>query len=172
MQHKKGPFILLALLIISLSFLLGVQYGKRVQLTDKAIEEIVKTFPTPTPPPSPSQAPRSYDVFTSNACALSFVYPADYTISATGTQSASVKDPTNRSLFEFGCGASLSPLEESSATTTVLIPLNGKEYKGSLTKSDGSIMVSFLHPRRSTPVTLVISSELEALVERTIQFLP
>lgn len=172
MKHKKGPLTLLALLVISLSFLLGVHYGKRVHVTDKAIEEIVRKFPTPTMTIAPSRTPRSYILFTSKACALSFVHPSDYTVSATGTQSAHVTDVTNRTVFSFDCGSALAPFEEKNSTAAILITLNGKEYKGSFDKINGAITISFKHPRKNTPINLVVSSEFQALIERSLQFLP
>ena len=71
---KKGPIIIIALLIALVLFIGGMQYGKRVETADKAIEMILKITP---PPYTITIIPHEYISVTNEDCGLSYLLP-DY----------------------------------------------------------------------------------------------
>ncbi|MDA1316518.1 MAG: hypothetical protein O3B87_00660 [bacterium] len=71
---KKGPIILIALLIVIIVFIGGMQYGKRVETADKAIAMILKITP---PPYTITIIPEQYITITDEDCKISYLLP-DY----------------------------------------------------------------------------------------------
>ena len=71
---KKGPIIIVALLIAFLLFIGGMQYGKRVETANKAIAIILSITP---PPYTITIIPHKYITVTNENCGLSYLLP-DY----------------------------------------------------------------------------------------------
>jgi len=64
---KKGPIIIVALLIAFLLFIGGMQYGKRVETANKAIAIILSITP---PPYTITIIPHKYITVTNENCGL------------------------------------------------------------------------------------------------------
>src|SRR3989344_2576673 len=97
---RKGPYILLVVLLLILFFILGVRYGQRVEKANKEIAQLLKI--TPLQQPSPTK-PVSYLNYTNAACDLEFVYPSNYKILKEQVESASFSSNKKDAVFAFSC---------------------------------------------------------------------
>jgi len=87
MKLKQKPLIFLFVLIIVLSFILGVRYGQSVEKTNKIVDFVLSITPTKIPF-SPTPVP--YIEYKSKKWGLKFIYPANLEIK---------EDPTSSSIF-------------------------------------------------------------------------
>lgn len=71
---KKGPIIIIALLISLLLFIGGMQYGKRVETADKAIALLLSITPDPE---IITVVPQSYSRISHKECGITYMLP-DY----------------------------------------------------------------------------------------------
>ncbi len=72
-MRKKGPYIFLFSLILLITFLFGVKYGRKVERIDKYFYFLLSL--TPKQEPSPTPNPYSFKFFNFKECKLSFVFP-------------------------------------------------------------------------------------------------
>ncbi len=89
MKTKRGPFILIALLLIVLIFIVGVRYGQRVQTTNKAISLILSQAPSQ---PTATSVPLRFSTYTSKGCGFEVLYPSTVDIVKESTSEAKLID--------------------------------------------------------------------------------
>jgi len=79
---KQKPLIFLFILILILSFILGVRYGQRIEKTNKAIDFVLSITPTKVPP-TPTSI--SYKEYKSKKWGLNFTFPSNLEVKESTT---------------------------------------------------------------------------------------
>lgn len=82
---KTKPYLFLLILLILLTFILGVRYGQKVEKTNKTINYLISL--PPTQPPFPTTVLETKK-FLHKGCSVSFSYPAWWKVEKQSTQSA------------------------------------------------------------------------------------
>lgn len=160
-KGKKGPIILLSILTISLFFILGMQYGKKVEKTNKSVSFILSLTPTR----KPSQAvitPISYSRFENEQCALSFLYPASMKVEKESTNEALLKDNTQSITIQ--CNKDM-PIDLKKASSEALL-----DNKESLTFSNDNLIEYRVRNNDNKLIIITVTKELGPLIEETISF--
>ena len=101
-KGKKGPFILISLLVIAMIFILGMQYGKQVEKTDKVIEYILSITPSQTPMPTDAD-PIIYKTYLQKDCAVSFVYPSNLLITKEASEESILQSKNKKEVIKLIC---------------------------------------------------------------------
>ncbi len=161
LHGKKGPIILLSILTIFLFFILGMQYGKKVESTNKSVSYTLSL----TPAQKPSQAlitPISYSEFKNEQCALSFLYPATMTIEKQSSTEALLK--YNSQSIAVTCSKEI-PVDTKKASGEALL-----DSKKSLTFSSGNIIEYRVRNNINKLIIISVTKELSPLIEETISF--
>lgn len=162
---KKGPLILLGILIVTLFFILGMQFGKRVKTADEALQLLLTIAPTPSVFPTISSITNPVEQLTSSTCGISFLYPAGLEPRATSSDSGALINTKNDKIISFSCG--LSTMHPSEETTSVkLSNVGGIEY----TQGD-IVVVEIKHPSRGLTLKLQFPTHYRSLIERTFEFI-
>lgn len=97
-MRKKGPIILLSLLLLILIFVVGVRYGQKVEQTNKVIKAIISIPPSPTPT---KPKPVVYKTYQSKPCNLEFLYPDSLVLKESSTEAVFAENKTVA--IEIGC---------------------------------------------------------------------
>src|SRR5690554_726309 len=121
---KKGPIILLCILVLALVFIMGVQYGKRVDTTEEAIQLVLTIIPTPTTTVPEGKKTHAFSTFESKSCGFSFIYPTDLTPRAESRLSGKLEleEESSTSPISFSCNTALElDSIENTATTSVML---------------------------------------------------
>ena len=162
---KKGPLFLLISLLLICIFILGIQYGKRIEIANKAF-----TF-TPTISPSPKATKESsftFSPYTHTGCGLSFTRPTSF--KATKESSLSATLEYNKQIISFECPQKqvnqLAKTDKTTATSSVI--LNDKKIKA--VQEGENIRFIEDHPYRKTPVIFSIDHNLLPLIESSLKF--
>lgn len=163
MCMKKGPFIFIGVLIITLFFILGIQFGKRVKTADEALQLLLTIAPSPSISPMDTLAENTFKEFTSSTCGFSFLYPADLLIKKTGSNSGELLK-NNNTAISFLCETEA----KSAPQATASIALSGIEGTASI--QDDMKTVRMKHPSRNFTLELVYTTYYQTLIERTIEF--
>ncbi len=168
---KKGPYILILLLVVILIFILGVQYGKRVKVADTAIAFLLSI--TPSPSPKPSRMPVvQYDSYSHKECNVTFLYPSYLKLDNESSQEAKFVSSDKKQFIKIKCAAKLENTKES--TNSARITMNG--YPGSsfddkLKVNNETIAVKVIRVNRTVlPIEFVFNKELEPLITTSIEF--
>lgn len=168
---KKGPIILISTLIATLVFIVGVQYGKQVEVTDEAIKELLKRVPSPTVTSAPVPDAHSYKSLTSKTCGFSFVYPASYKITVISTYSAKLQENT-KDVIVFSCDPELDlGFPEKIKFSSTSAELAGAT--ATLYSSDVEKWMEFHtnHPTRKAAFSIGFMPDVHLLVEKSFQFI-
>ena len=102
LKGKKGPYILLFILVITLFFILGLQYGKMVEKADKTINYILSITPTQKLTPTP-QLNLTYTSFELAPCNISILYPSNMYIENQGNAKAKIISNNKLQFIEIIC---------------------------------------------------------------------
>lgn len=165
-KGKKGPYILLATLIIVVVFLLGLQYGKHIQEIDQSFEYVLSL--TPTQQPSPSTTPiSSYAVFSNSGCAISFLYPDSLHAVKESSTEALISTETNTKSIYMLCDQSKIASSKGASTEAQL------DNKDALIYSDPDSEYNEIRVRNNQNqiVLLEYLKELEPLIIRSFSFI-
>lgn len=167
---KKGPIIFLGVLVAALVFILGVSYGKRVNVADSAFALLLSITPSPIPAQTGKSLGETYDTFQSTECNVSFLYPTR-TIIHTSTEAASFEENNDKESIDVLCSMKLSldsyQKEPTSSAILDSVPSVKSEL---LTKSKNKTLFSLTNPVNKKQVVLSVPRPLVPLIERTFEF--
>lgn len=170
---KRGPIIFILLLVSMLVFILGVQYGKKVNIADEALSIFLSITPSLTPSVS-LQPDATYDVYRNETCGISFLYPSSLQLRDASSE-ASLFSSNQSKILTIKCLDQLAPSQkphENIATSSVELQkfsIVGEE----LEQKEGTyIKFSQKHPYNGRIITAVIRKSLLPLIEKTFEFIP
>ncbi|OGK35343.1 hypothetical protein A3A93_04790 [Candidatus Roizmanbacteria bacterium RIFCSPLOWO2_01_FULL_38_12] len=168
-MKKKGPYLLIAALILILFFIGGVQYGKAVEKTNKAIETILSTTPAPS---NITSQPKNitFSRFEHKECGVSFVYPSLLSVVNESSTGARLANKTITDKIDLVCGTDFSEdsVEGSQATSSALI----SGVTASISKLDNNVIkINITHPKTGQKIRFKLNNELEILLKDTLIFL-
>lgn len=86
---KLKSYLLLFVLVLILTFILGVRYGQKVEKTNKVINYVLSITPTNVPTPTPIK----YATSESKIWKLKYTYPSFLKIKEDPTKSAVIFEP-------------------------------------------------------------------------------
>lgn len=164
MGMKKGPFIFLGILIITLFFILGIQFGKRVQTADEALKLLLTIAPSPSINPSRTSPSISFLKLDSKTCGFSFLYPSNLSTKKTSSLSGQLIDEGKQTVISFNCNNIIESLPEATSSVTL------NEMKGIEYVNNGSIIIHVDNPVKDNTITLSFPSDYKELIIRTFQF--
>lgn len=167
---KKGPYILIVLLVIILIFILGVQYGKRVKVADTAISFLLSI--TPIPSSKPLKMPiTTFTSYTHKGCKTGFLYPSYLKLEKESTQEAKFVSTDKRQFIKIICNKNLTDLSESTKSATVSINgFSGKSFDSSVKVNNETITSKIIRVNRSSlPVEFTLNTELAPLITTSIE---
>jgi hypothetical protein len=167
---KKGPYILIALLVIILIFILGVQYGKRVKIADTAISFLLSI--TPSPSPKPSRIPVvKYNSYSHKGCSISFLHPSYLQVEKESTQEAQLSSKDKNQFIKLNCSKKLSEKKDGSDSASITVNgYTGKSFDEIMKLNGDSINIKIIQINRAAlPVELIFNKELEPLITTSIK---
>ena len=171
MNMKRGPILFILILLATLIFILGVQYGKTVNVADEALSLLMSITPSGEPP-IPTQKDAAYILYTNTICNISFLYPDTLTLKDASTEAYLVSSD-NKNHLTLQCEDDLeSFLTPSEKTATQSIQLqqftivgeNRQDSKGS------TIHFSRKHPYSKDIISVTMNENLLPLIEKTFEF--
>lgn len=162
---KKGPLIFLGFLVITLFFILGMQYGKRVKTADEALQLLLTIAPTPSIIPADQSRTSPVKMLTSSTCGFTFLYPADLVPKITSSNSGSLINSQNDTIVSFSCNERPNTISEATASVT-LSGVDGIEYS-----NEDMIIVEVDHPVQKLPLELRFPKDYRTLIEQTFNFI-
>lgn len=162
---KKGPYILIILLVIILIFILGVQYGKRVKIADTAIAILLSVTPSASPKPSKSPITK-YSSYSHNGCKVGFLYPSYLKLENESTQEAKFSSTDKSQFIKVLCNRSEVDQSESTKSASILIDgTSGSSVNSSLKVNNQPISTKIIRINRSAlPVEFIVNTELAPLI--------
>ncbi len=160
-KGKKGPVILISLLTIVLFFILGMQYGKMVEKTDKTITYLLSLTPTKQPSPTNNDA-ISYKTFNNKLCNLSFLYPSTLIIKKESSTEALLNSKSES--IAVTCNKEL-PISTKMASSEA--QLDNK--KGLLLSNEETIEYR-VRNNSNKLIVITVSKTLGPLIEKTFLF--
>lgn len=159
---KKGPLILLGVLITTLFFILGMQFGKRVKTADEALELLLTIAPSPSPIDQAPAVP--FQNFESSSCSFSFLYPEDLLIKKISSVSGEFIDENQQTVINFVCKEELSVPQEATNSVS-LDDENGIQFQDS-----DLTTIQIEHPTKNFPLVITFQTDYRELIERTFKF--
>jgi len=90
---KLKSYLLLFLLVLVLTFILGVRYGQRVEKANKVINYLLSITPTNPPAGGPSPTSFKYATSESKIWKIKYTYPSYLKIKEDPTKSAVLFEP-------------------------------------------------------------------------------
>lgn len=163
---KKGPIILITILLLTAMFMVGMQYGKHVEKTDKIFTKLLSA--TPSPLPSKTQN-ITFSQYKHDGCGISFTKPAEFKATRESTIGATLV--FNKQIIAFECPkkqvTELGSSNEFATTTSVL--LKNKKIQG-YTKGQNVRFIAD-NPYKKTPVIFSIDNNLLPLIQSTLEFI-
>ena len=168
---KRGPILFILILLTTLIFILGVQYGKTVNVADEAFSLLMSITPS-AEPPIPTQKDSTYILYTNDICNISFLYPDTLTLKDASTE-ASLISSSDKNQFTLDCGDELKPsLPPSEKTATRSVQLQQFTMIGeNLKDSEGTtIHFSRKHPYNKRTISVTVNENLLPLIEKTFEF--
>lgn len=167
---KKGPFLLLSILVITLIFILGFQYGKRVDTAEEAMKIVLSIMPTPTVHTASEKTPISFSVFESKTCALSFVYPAALIPVRESSMSAKFEDENGDTAIFFSCDPSLKLEDITNETATSTLRLNNTNITAYKDRQNKTLTLDYPHPNKKGTIRVTFLERYRPLIEKTLEF--
>lgn len=167
---KKGPYILILLLVIILIFILGVQYGKRVNVADTAIAILLSI--TPSPSPKPQQIPiTKYDSYSHAECKISFLYPSYLKLDHESSQEAKFISSDKKQFIKIQCPTKLeNRIENTDSTSITINGIRGTSTKDEMKVNNENISIKIIRINRTVlPVEFILNKELEPLITTSIE---
>ncbi len=171
-MRKKGPYILITILIILLVFVLGVRYGQRVERTNKIINYLISLPPSPTA--EPSQKPVEFQTYSNKVCGIQFLYPNSW-LSSQSTPEARFTDKNGTTIL-IGCEQP-NPIDiklgdEKIATEEVNFKNKTMTFKIQDAGSRTYYMFKFINPKNSKSIFVDVDKSFYPLFEKSLEFLP
>lgn len=160
-KGKKGPVILISLLTIVLFFILGMQYGKMVEKTNKTITYLLSLTPTQQPSPINNDV-ISYKTFNNKLCNLTFLYPSTLIIKKESSSEALLSS-TSESIA-VTCNKEL-PINTKMASSEALLD----NEPGILLSNDETIEYR-VRSNTNKLIIITVSKTLGPLIEKTFSF--
>jgi len=162
---KKGPLIFLGVLVITLFFILGMQFGKRVKTADEALQLLLTIAPSPSITPADSKITSPVRQLTSSTCGFTFLYPVDLEPKFISSNSGALINTQQDTIISFRCEEGSNIINEATSSVT-LSGVDGIEY----TKKD-TVTVEINHPAQDFKIELKFPVDYHALIERTFKFI-
>ncbi len=159
---KKGPLILLSVLIITLFFILGMQFGKRVKTADEALKLLLTIAPSPSPINQAPIAP--FQDFESSTCSFSLLYPEKLHVTKTSSVSGEFIDENQHAIISFKCKERLALQSEATSSVTL------DDAKGVQFQDSDLTTIQIEHPTKNFSVVLTFQTVYLELIERTFKF--
>ncbi len=82
---KRYPYLLVFVLLVTLSFILGFRSGQNVEQKNKVVDYLLSITPTPKPP---TPSPVKYSEYKSKKWDLRLTYPSGLDITESATDPA------------------------------------------------------------------------------------
>lgn len=174
MRGKAGPYILIAMLLVILMFILGVRYGQRVEKTNKMIDYLISLPPSATL--QPTQIPLNFKEYSHKGCGIKFLYPSS--LEKTEESSLSAKLSSISSLtFDCSNGNKIADLLQNEKMATAELTFKSKLIEGKI-KPDPRMVVGaepwfvfkIIHPRTAKNIFIELSKSLYPLFEKTLEY--
>ncbi len=172
MPAKKGPVILVLLLLFLLVFIGGIRYGQHVELQNKKTLVMLSL----TPPPKPSVLPEAmkkvtFISYSSKSCGVSFLYPSTVTLAKESTDEARFTQSETVAL-SMSCKKSVSlPSDMKKVTTSEAVfqkkTIKVQAYNAGTTRL---IFFSIQNPVNGKIVNFLLDKDLYKLLESSFQF--
>lgn len=173
MKSKKGPILFILILICTLIFILGVQYGKSIKVTDEVIKILVSITPKAEVSKTPEQQEK-YKKYQSKYCGYSFVYPTILEMIESASDSSELKSSAGKVILSINCDKIANNIfsENHQKEATRSLSLDSKEIVGYLSQKNDLSSVSFQikNPNNRLYLTGFVDSEFLPLIENTFKF--
>ena len=118
-KGKKGPYILIGILLLTLFFILGIQYGKQVERADKTITYLLSITPTKKIEPTVVHD-ITFQTYIHEGCGVSFLYPSIIQVTKESTDSAELSSTKNTQTLTISCNKNPIPTPEAQSATIAL----------------------------------------------------
>jgi len=164
-MNKRGPYFLIASLVLVIVFIAGLQYGKQVEKTNKTITALLSI--TPTRPIEPIKI--GYIRFEHKQCGVSFVYPSLISQVKQSSTSAKLEDKQAKETINLSCDRIVS-IENSNNQATGSSIIAGSEVITNIVDKD-IIEFTLAQPKTGKRIHFVVNKELLPLLEETLAFL-
>ncbi|HRN69652.1 MAG TPA: hypothetical protein PLS49_00575 [Candidatus Woesebacteria bacterium] len=157
---KKGPILLISLLVIILVFIVGMNYGKKVEEADKTIRYVLSL--TPSPNPSMLEPQITYIEYTNETCGFSFLYPSNFILEKEASSEAilSSKDKS----IQIHCGQEIA-INNKKATSEALL-----DNKDGLLLTDDTELEYRVRNTDNKLIIISVTKILGPLIEKTFSF--
>jgi hypothetical protein len=137
LKNKPGPYLLIIALVVSLTFIIGVRYGQKVEKTNKTISYLLSITPAKTQP-FPTASSLKFETYESKDCGIKFLYPLWESIHKNvGSQEAELTDRKDNYIY-FTCEKNSSPeatLDKNLAQLKLKNPFNYKTIYVTVSKN-------------------------------------
>ncbi|PJA52578.1 hypothetical protein CO166_05170 [Candidatus Roizmanbacteria bacterium CG_4_9_14_3_um_filter_36_11] len=161
-MKKTTPYIFLAVLFVTLTFILGVRYGQRVEQANKVINYLISLPPTKSPISPPPVAFSSYE---NKDCGIRFLIPSTVKIQYESTSSGKFNEKGVMT-FQFDCTATIENYEK---TATEEVRFQNKKI---LVENAGGMMrFQIINPRNGKLIYLYLNPRLFPLFEKSLEFI-
>lgn len=164
---KKGPILLLLILLFVSIFMLGTKYGQQLKIT-----QLAQTVVSPTLSPTPQatkQESITFSEYTHKGCGISFLIPTQF---KTTDSSLSALLKYNNQNISIECPKKpineLEKIDKTTATSSVL--LHNKNLQGF--KEGNNIRFIVTHTYRKTPVIFNVDNNMLPIIQSSLKFLP
>lgn len=157
---KKGPVLLISLLVTILVFIVGMNYGKKVEEADKTIRYVLSL--TPSAKPTVINTQISYEEFINELCGFTFLYPNNLTIQKQASTEALLKSDTES--IEVSCDKEVK-LDTTLASTEALL-----DNKAGIVLTNKNIQEYRVRDNDNQLIIIKTTKELAPLIEKTFSF--
>jgi hypothetical protein len=168
MRKKKIlPFLFLVFLLLLISFIIGMRYGKH-------IESLNSSYEVSPSPPSPDgtedgegkEPITSFLLYQNATCEIEFLYPDILTINES-SGSATLTKNTN-SIIEFNCDSPTAPKGKKNKT----ILFQNEPIKATLIEEENHELYRFVitHPDNDKDISITVHAAYLSLLGRTLQY--
>lgn len=140
MGYRRIPYIILFLLLLLLTFIGGIRYGREVVQKDAIISYLL----TLTPIPTIALPITEYKTYEHKQCGVSFTYPSTLSKEKESSTSAVFKTKTETALT-VTCGT---------------VPEKREHFE----------LVTVAHPRTGKKIYILVEKTLQPLIENSLQF--
>lgn len=170
MPLKKGPYLLIFILVIILIFILGVRYGQQVEMTNKKINFYLSL--APTKPPQPTPPTLGFKTYSNKICGIEFTYPSFYRVEES-SGSAVFKNEKNIHQMTIDCRPSnklLDALNDPKLTTREAVFKGKKIEIKTASQLPDFYQFQVVNPLNIKHIYIGINKSLYPLFESSLQF--
>lgn len=179
MKPKKIlPYLFIIFLLLIITFLAGLRYGKHVQSIDNQIEINKKSTITITDnhiSPEKKETKKthiSFLLYQNTECPIEFMYPDILNVEES-SQSAVFKNTENTNHIKINCREIQEESHKEENTSTKNILFQGKEIPIKIKKQNNTETYYYFtlqHPQNNKNIDIGILSEYLSLFERTLTY--